>query len=177
MRGSNEKNVSAQQPTESEEPRLPRSDEHEGRASGAQAAPGQGPEAADAGALLEPKAGLPEPTSPDERFRKGDRLLSRESFRRVYQQGKKIHTRLFTAFFLPGSEGRDRIGITVTRKVGKAHDRNRCRRLVREAFRRNRRAASGRGVDLVINAKRELISASYAEVEAELVQLLARLPQ
>jgi ribonuclease P protein component len=102
-------------------------------------------------------------------------LLDRRSFKRVYELGQKASSRLFVAFFLKSELGRDRIGLTVTRKVGKAHDRNRCRRLLREAFRRNKRATSG--VDLVINAKRELITASYSEVEAEVLRLLERLPK
>lgn len=174
MRGPDEKDIPAEQPQESEDSRVPRAHEHEGGPSRSQEAPRQGPQEADALALLTPEA---DPSSRDERFRKEDRLLSRASFKRVYEQGRKAHSRFFTAFYLPGESGRDRIGLTVTRKIGKAHDRNRCRRLLREAFRRNRRNPGGTGVDLVINAKRELISASYAEVEAEIVKLLERMPR
>lgn len=109
----------------------------------------------------------------DERFRKSDRILKREMFRRVYQDGRKFHSRLFTAFVLPNSEELPRIGITVTRKTGKAVKRNRARRLVREAFRRNKWRLSA-GVDIVINAKSDLAEASYQELEGEFVRFLEK---
>lgn len=86
-----------------------------------------------------------------------------------------MHGRLFTAFVLDAGTGSLRIGLTVTRKVGKSHERNRCRRLLREAFRRTRSEANDAALDVVINAKRELIGATYAEVEAEMVKLLTRI--
>lgn len=112
---------------------------------------------------------------PDERFRKSDRILKRPQFREIYNAGRKIHTKLFTAFVVPTGSGITRVGLTVTRKVGSSVERNRSRRLLREAFRRNRALATGQGADLVINAKRELVSAPYAEVEAEVRRLLARI--
>jgi ribonuclease P protein component len=110
----------------------------------------------------------------DQRFPKTQRILKRSEFRRVYDAGRKVHGRLFTAFMVDSDAGALRIGLTVTRKVGASHERNRCRRLLREAFRKCRAAANGAGADVVINAKRELIGASYAEVEAEMVKLLTR---
>jgi len=110
-----------------------------------------------------------------ETFPKSNRIRKRGGFRRVYDTGKKVHGRLFTAFVLDAGTGALRIGLTVTRKVGSSHERNRCRRLLREAFRRNRSEANDTTVDVVINAKRELIGASYAEVEAEMIKLLTRI--
>jgi ribonuclease P protein component len=108
-------------------------------------------------------------------FPKTDRILKRGEFRRAYGGGRKVHGRLFTAFVLDGEPGSLRIGLTVTRKVGPSHVRNRCRRLLREAFRRHRDEANDVGVDVVINARREMVGASYAEVEAEMVRLLTRI--
>jgi ribonuclease P protein component len=110
----------------------------------------------------------------DQSFPKSARILKRSEFRRVYDAGRKVHSRFFTAFVLDRDSGGLRIGLTVTRKVGASFERNRCRRLLREAFRRNRAVASGVGADIVLNAKSELIRAGYAEVEAEMVNLLTR---
>jgi ribonuclease P protein component len=111
----------------------------------------------------------------DQSFPKTDRLLKRGAFRRVYETGQKVHGRLFTAFVIPTESGGLRIGLTVTRKTGNSVARNRCRRLLREAFRRNRNVAAGTSADVVINARRELVTAPYAEVEAEMVRLLTRI--
>lgn len=110
---------------------------------------------------------------PDERFRKSDRILKRELFRRVYRDGRKFTARFFTAFVLPNSEESPRIGITVTRKTGKAVKRNRSRRLVREVFRRNKWRVT-RGVDIVVNVKGSLGEASYQELESDFVVFLEK---
>lgn len=112
---------------------------------------------------------------PDERFPKSERILKRPHFRQIYNKGRKFHTPLFTAFVVESSQHSPRIGFTVTRKVGSSVERNRCRRLLREAFRRSKTLGLGLGVDLVINAKRELVKAPYAGVEAEVKRLLTRI--
>lgn len=109
----------------------------------------------------------------DQKFPKSDRVLKREGFRRVYEQGRKIQSGLFTAFLVANQTGSPRIGITVTRKIGNSVERNRARRLLREAFRKNKWLAP-HGVDIVINVKRALLEAGYREVEGELVALLKR---
>jgi ribonuclease P protein component len=63
-----------------------------------------------------------------------------------------------------------RLGITVTRKVGKAHQRNVVKRRLREAFRRHRHALP-EGLDVVFIAKRTAVTASYADVVRDLTNL------
>jgi ribonuclease P protein component len=177
MRGTNETNVSAEQSPPGKDTRISASDEHQGGAARAQEAQGQGAEAPDSGSLLKDDASLEsvlDDSRKGEAFSKSDRLLSRPSFRRVYEQGRKIQTRFFTAFVLESDSGRIRIGLTATRRVGKAVDRNRCRRLLREAFRRRKGEAGFAAFDIVLNVKRELISASYRDVEVEVAKLLER---
>jgi ribonuclease P protein component len=171
MRGSDETNLPAKQPPSGEDARLQASDEHESGSPRPQKASRQGAEAPDAGSLLSSTGAGSRPYA----FPKSGRLLKRESFKRTYEKGRKLHTRYFTAFVLESADSRARLGLTVTRKIGKAHERNRCRRLLREAFRRLQWNASGVGADVVINAKRELVSAPYQEVEAEVINLLARI--
>lgn len=110
---------------------------------------------------------------PDETFRKSDRILKRGTFRRVYDDGRKIQAKFFIGFILPNSERSARIGITVTRKTGKATRRNRCRRLIREVFRRNKWRVP-EGIDIVVNAKSNLTEAGYQEVEEDFIRFLER---
>ena len=108
-----------------------------------------------------------------EKFPKTDRILKRADFRRVYEEGRKFQARCFTAFVLPGSGERSRIGITATRKNGNSVERNRARRMVREVFRKNKWLVP-RGVDIVINVKRPLVEASYRELEGDFITFLQR---
>jgi len=73
---------------------------------------------------------------------------------------------------IPGRpEGRARLGIAATRKLGPAVVRNRAKRVVREVFRRNKPPG---GFDIVVIPRRELLEADYAHVEAEFLSILAR---
>ena len=106
-----------------------------------------------------------------ETFPKSHRVLKRNHFRNVYEEGRKLQFRYFTAFVLAKSEGGTRIGVTATRKIGNAVERNRTRRLIREAFRRNKWLAPT-GVDIVINVKRPLVEAQYRDLEGEFIRFL-----
>ena len=105
---------------------------------------------------------------PEVRIRKRRRYLD------VQNRGRRINTTHFIVFVLPGETEHTRIGITVSKKVGKAHQRNRVKRLVREAFRLNR-CRLPTGLDVVLVAKRGTFSIQYTEVESQLMRAVTEL--
>lgn len=108
-----------------------------------------------------------------EQFPKSNRILKRDVFVRTYEKGRKLQARYFTAFVLPNLEGKSRIGITTTRKLGNSVERNRARRLVREVFRKNKWLVPS-GVDIVINPKKPLSKLNYPDLESDFLAFLER---
>ena len=108
-----------------------------------------------------------------EKFPKADRILKRDLFRRVYDEGRKFQARYFIAFVLATDDERTRLGITATRKIGNSVERNRARRLLREAFRKNRWLVP-KGVDIVINVKNSLVEARLSDIETDFIAFLEK---
>lgn len=107
---------------------------------------------------------------PDERFPKLLRLRSRAEFLRVQGSRQKHTTRSLVVVHLANTLTHPRLGLTVSRKVGNAVVRNRVKRWLREAFRRERWRAAG--VDLVVIARPSAAGRGYEALRAELIGAL-----
>jgi ribonuclease P protein component len=94
----------------------------------------------------------------DETFPKRERLLVRSDFLRVQRRGHKLNTARFL-LFVTRTQGPTRIGITVSKKVGGAVERNYIKRLVREAYRRTKSSEFPAHIEVVFVAKKEATSA------------------
>ena len=109
----------------------------------------------------------------DQSFPKAFRLLRREEFQGVYARGDRVVGRYVLVHVLPNQLGHPRLGVTVTKKSGKAVVRNRWKRLIREVFRRNKGAFPP--VDMVVTVKRGVELPSYWELEKDMLNLARRL--
>lgn len=160
-----EENVSTEQPPTRKEARVPREDGDKERPGRPEAPPRQGPQASDGSALL--SFGLP----------KEARLAKRAEFLRVYEQGFRIEGRFMTVFLLPNERDIHRVGITATKKaIGKAHDRNRAKRLLRETFRLSKveLKAVDKKFDWVLNARRNLLRVKLEKPLAEFREIAGK---
>ena len=111
----------------------------------------------------------------DERLRQAERLRRRADYLRCYRTGRRRHGSLAILYFIPNELGHPRIGITASRKVGKAVVRHRLKRRIKESYRRWKRRGSLPAMDLVVHLKPEAGKADYPSFRAELLRLLAGL--
>ena len=107
-------------------------------------------------------------------FEKEDRILKRSEFLEITGSGRKLENDCLIAFIKPGRFNRPRLGITVTRKVGKAARRNRFKRLVREYFRLNRQHLNQKW-DINIIAKKKAVALSSEKVLTFLQDLFEKI--
>ncbi len=111
----------------------------------------------------------------NERFPAASRIRKREDFKLIYAKGKKINSDSFTLFVLGQGIGTGRLGITITKKIGKANIRNRIKRLLREIFRKNRTGL--RHLDIVINARPSILQKEKKELQEEFLEAVSGLSE
>ncbi|MBI3073680.1 MAG: ribonuclease P protein component [Deltaproteobacteria bacterium] len=106
-------------------------------------------------------------------FPKALRVTRTGDFARIQGRGRRIHGRRVTLAFDRNRRGETRVGITVSAKQANSPERNRFKRLVREVFRRTRRAWPV-GFDYVVIAKEPKAIRSYDDMEIELAGVVRR---
>ena len=100
-------------------------------------------------------------------FPRSVRLLKHADFERVYDKGRRHFSANMTLFYLFRESGEGiRVGFTVSRALGDAVERNRMKRRLREAVRLTRLGMIVQA-DIVINPKRSLLKADFANVVKE----------
>ena len=107
---------------------------------------------------------------------KQKRLAKRREFLSVYEKGRKIFSRYTVLFVAANGLSYSRLGITATKKLGKANLRNRLKRWTREVYRRQRSllGLDAKAVDLVVNVKSNAAEATFTDYTRDLVRALER---
>ena len=95
------------------------------------------------------------------------RLRQRSAFGRVYAKGRSYATDLVVVYILPCKGHTTRIGFSVSKKLGNSVNRNRVKRLLREAAREMLPQISD-GYDVVVVARSRAAGADYGNVCAAL---------
>jgi len=103
-------------------------------------------------------------------FPKIYRLRRRSEFRRVYDEGQRRSGSLATVFIRANGLPHSRLGITAPTHLGRAVQRNRAKRRVREFFRLHRLALAA-GWDIVVNPRRGVAEIPFKILERELLRL------
>jgi ribonuclease P protein component len=105
------------------------------------------------------------------------RLAKRREFVSVYESGQKHFSRFTVLFTAPNSLPYSRIGITATKKLGKANVRNRLKRWTREVYRRLRGplGLDAQSLDIVVNVKPNAADTTFQDFSRDLSRILERI--
>ena len=101
------------------------------------------------------------------------KLRNSAEFERVYKNGKKFWNRNFVLYILHNGNNQLKIGLTVSKKVGKSVQRNRVKRLIREAIRLSQDALEP-NYDLVIVAQNSAADLNFYQTQQSLLHLFKR---
>ncbi|MCR4705314.1 MAG: ribonuclease P protein component [Lachnospiraceae bacterium] len=97
-------------------------------------------------------------------------LKSYRDFRFVYDHGKSYANRLLVMYVVENSQQINRLGISVSKKVGNSVVRHHITRLLRESYRLHESIFNS-GLDIVVVARKNAASSSYSEIESALLHL------
>lgn len=102
-----------------------------------------------------------------------ERLKKRREFERIYKKGRRYWNKTFVIYVLPNGMDNSRLGLTVSKKVGKSVKRNRVKRLIRESFRLSKEQIMP-GYDIVVVARPPAYGLKCQQARSELLSLLRR---
>lgn len=97
-------------------------------------------------------------------------LKKYQQFQSVYKYGKSYANKYLVMYIMENGTGRNRIGISVSKKVGNSVVRHRVTRLVRESYRLHE-AVFDSGLDIVVVARQRTASADYYQVGKSLLHI------
>ncbi len=91
-------------------------------------------------------------------------------FSNVYKNGRSKANKYLIMYILENNEGINRLGISVSKKVGNSVVRHRIKRLLKESYRLQEDMFNS-GLDIVVIARGSASSISYSEMDSALIHL------
>ena len=100
------------------------------------------------------------------------RLRAKSEFSAVFSEKKSHASRFLRCYYRKNSLSTTRLGIVVSRRYGKAHERNRFKRIIREAFRLHRKCEYS--MDIVVLPNKRNKSLRYEDLAKDVCKLLEK---
>ena len=97
-------------------------------------------------------------------------LKKNYDFQRVYKTGKSYANKYLVMYVVENHSDKNRLGISVSKKVGNSVIRHRVTRLIRESYRLHENIFNS-GLDIVVIARNSASRVSYEEIESALLHL------
>lgn len=104
---------------------------------------------------------------------RSESLKKNQDFKVVYQNGTSYANRLLVMYVLKNQHRKNRLGISVSKKVGNSVVRHRITRLIRESYRLNEEEFKN-GLDIVVIARPSAKDRSFQEIESALLHVWKR---
>ena len=100
-----------------------------------------------------------------------DSLKNNRDFVNVYTSGKSYANRYLVIYTLKNNSDRNRLGISVSKKVGNSVVRHRLKRLIKESYRLHEKMFNS-GLDIVVIARKGSDACDFAGIESALLHLM-----
>lgn len=97
-------------------------------------------------------------------------LKSNSEFQNVYNNGKSFANKYLVMYVIKNESNRNRLGISVSKKVGNSVVRHRITRLIRESYRLNESMFNS-GLDIVVIARAGAKGRDFNEISSALMHL------
>lgn len=94
-------------------------------------------------------------------------LKGNHDFKRLYSRARSYVTKSLVLYVMKNRRNHNRLGITVSKKLGCAVKRNRAKRVIREAYRLNESNVRT-GFDFVVVARGRILNMKTADVQRDL---------
>ncbi len=97
-------------------------------------------------------------------------LRKSQDFQRVYRKGKSYANKYLVMYVLSNQTAENRLGISVSRKVGNSVVRHRMKRLIKENYRRKEDQFRC-GFDIVVIVRKGAVGKTYKEIGSAIMHL------
>ena len=99
--------------------------------------------------------------------------MKNKDFQIIYKEGKSYANKYLVMYIRENNTDQNRLGISVSKKVGNSIVRHRLTRLIRESYRLNE-AEFENGLDIVVVARPQAKDRTYHEIESALMHLAGK---
>lgn len=106
-------------------------------------------------------------------MKKNERLKKNRDFRKIYNRGKSFVHPIVVVYVLPNFMDKNRVGFTVSKKIGGAVQRNRVKRLLREVYNLVKPNLQP-GYDFIFLARPRIKNKNFWQIESAVAGLLKK---